>query len=260
MRILILSDLHLDMWGGATPVRRPDPAPDIVVLAGDIHVGARAVTWAAETFPSIPVLYVTGNHEAYGFHLGVTEAAISSSCIAHQDVHFLQMGEFILDDVRFLGCTLWTDFALFGEPRSTYHMRHAERCMNDYRIVTTGGDGRRLTPADTLKINQAHKAWLTAKLAEPFAGKTFVITHHLPSLRSVAERYKTDPLTSAFASHHDDLVAQADYWVHGHTHDSMDYQLGACRVVCNPCGYPTRGGIPENSQFNPTLMIDVAHP
>jgi hypothetical protein len=70
MRLLILSDLHHEVWREHAP--RIDPAlsrPDVVVLAGDIDTGAKAVAWAAHTFAGLPVLYVHGNHEGYGHNL-----------------------------------------------------------------------------------------------------------------------------------------------------------------------------------------------
>lgn len=41
-------------------------------------------------------------------------------------------------------------------------------------------------------------------------------------------------------------------WVHGHTHDSCDYELGATRIVCNPRGYED-----ENSAFDPELVVTL---
>lgn len=257
MRILILSDLHLEHWHDASPLHCPDPAPDVVVLAGDIWTASHAVPWAAKTFPGIPVLYIAGNHESYGFHLGLTEAALHTHCTLYPDVRFLQMGEYIQAGVRFLGCTLWTDFALFGQDRQIYHAMAVQRGLNDYRAITTDQDDRLLRASDTMDINSAHVAWLKAKLDEPFAGKTVVITHHAPSMRSVPEQYKREPLTAGFASNFDDLVAQANVWIHGHTHTSMDYQVEACRVVCNPRGYPRPGHVPENRAFDPAFIIEV---
>ena len=51
MRIRILSDLHLEM-GEWTPPALP---ADVVVLAGDIHVGTRGIDWAARCWPDTPV-------------------------------------------------------------------------------------------------------------------------------------------------------------------------------------------------------------
>ena len=99
--------------------------------------------------------------------------------------------------------------------------------------------------------------WLKDQLQEPFPGKTVVVTHHLPSARSVADRYKTDLLSACFASELDHLFGPMALWVHGHTHDCFDYDVGGTRVVCNPRGYTHPDASPENPHFNPALVIEV---
>jgi hypothetical protein len=88
-----------------------------------------------------------------------------------------------------------------------------------------------------------------------------VVTHHLPSMRSVAPRYENDPLTAAFASNCDDLLELgADLWIHGHTHDSCDYMAGRMRVVCNPRGYAEVWGRSlkaENPCFVRDLVVEI---
>lgn len=93
-------------------------------------------------------------------------------------------------------------------------------------------------------------------MGEPFEGKTVVVTHHLPSMRSVAERYRHELLSACFASNLDHLLGYSALWVHGHTHDSFDYAAHGTRVICNPRGY-CRAGQPENRQFNPALVVEV---
>jgi rubrerythrin len=157
-----------------------------------------------------------------------------------------------------LGATLWTDFRLFGDDDRQAAMRTAETVMVDYkRIRLASKEYRKLRAADTAQFHAMHRSWLTQKLAEPFDGKTVVITHMAPSMRSVAEQYAKDSASAAFASRLDDLASQADIWIHGHMHDSFDYQIGKCRVVCNPCGYMTRGGGVENEHFEPNCIIEV---
>lgn len=96
---------------------QPDLAvsqPDVVVLAGDIDVADRAVAWADQTFPSLPVIYVHGNHEAYGQKLDTLKGRIAEACSATGHIHFLDKEERIIGNVRFLGATLWTDFQLLS--------------------------------------------------------------------------------------------------------------------------------------------------
>lgn len=114
MRIQILSDLHLELWRDAPKQAKellgavqPDidiSRPDVVVLAGDIDVGDRAVAWADQTFPNLPVIYVHGNHEAYGQKLDTLKARLAEACCATG--HVLDRGELVIGNVRFLGATL----------------------------------------------------------------------------------------------------------------------------------------------------------
>ena len=259
MRLLILSDLHHEVWREHAP--RIDPAlsrPDVVILAGDIDTGAKAVAWAAHTFAGLPVLYVHGNHEGYGHNLDEVQDELRAACRAAGNVHLLDCGEHVIEDVRFLGATLWTDFRLFGDDTRQAAMREAEAFMTDYKRIRLAKKGyRKLRAADTAQFHALQRSWLRRKLEEPFAGRTVVITHMAPSSQSVAPAYAQALTSAAYASRLEELAQRADLWVHGHMHDSFDYALGQCRVVCNPCGYMTRGGGVENPRFDPNFVVDV---
>ena len=273
MRILVLSDLHREIWyrpqiqredeGMVDPCPKIDLAvsrPDVVVLAGDIHVGSQAVEWANQAFVGLPVLYVHGNHEGYGQNLDEAQHEIAEACAATSHVHYLDRREKVIDGVRFLGATLWTDFKLYGREFYPAALYDAGQHMNDYKRIRLAKKGyRKLKPRDTEGWHFEHRRWLAERLAERFEGKTVVVTHMAPSERSIAEQYKGDPLSPAFASNLDHLVEQADLWVHGHVHSSFDYRLGRCRVVCNPLGYPGsyENMRPENPAFDPNLIVEI---
>jgi predicted phosphodiesterase len=259
MRLLILSDLHLEVWRESAPKFNTSTSrPDVVVLAGDIHTNARAPGWAASAFPKIPVVYVSGNHEFYGGTLDHTNVAIRDECAKFENVHYLDCGEFVFNGVRFLGATLWTDFSLFGSEHRSGAMVDANLVMNDYQRIRLASAGyRKLQPVDTAKLHAEQKAWLAKKLDEPFAGPTVVVTHMAPSRQSVAPEYASDPVSAAFASCLDDLVSKAQLWIHGHTHTSFHYHIDHCRVVANPLGYMKKGGNAENASFDPSLIIEL---
>lgn len=259
MRLLILSDLHHELWREKAPhIDTKISRPDVVILAGDISGGAKAVEWAANAFADTPVLYVSGNHEAYGKNLDDVQEEIEAACLGVPNVHFLNCSEYVHESVRFIGATLWTDFKLFGDDMRANAMHEAESLMTDYKRIRLARKGyRKLRAADTAQLHAVHKSWIKRKLAEAFAGSTVVITHMAPSILSVPEQYRTDVSSAAYASRMDDLVSQADLWVHGHMHEALDYRIGKCRVVCNPCGYISRDGDPENSQFDPAFVAEL---
>jgi predicted phosphodiesterase len=268
MKILVLSDLHLEY---GEPLRLPsDLSFDTVVLAGDIHApGHKAVTWAKRdpAFRGRPVIYVLGNHEFYDREMGAERLRIAEAAEG-SNVHVLQRQAVEIEGVRFLGTTLWTDFACPintpSGPKSDAPaaMAEAMRFVFDYRAITVTdkaavGWERWLTPADTLKEHRLDIAWLSSQLNRPSAQPTVVVTHHAPSARSIAEKYADDWVTCAFISDlPHEFFERPVLWVHGHTHTSFDYQLGNCRVVCNPRGYRSKEGGSENPAFKP-LVVEV---
>ena len=253
MKLNILSDLHLSQSGLALP--RNDA--DVVILAGDIARPAQALAWAAGF--SRPVLYVPGNHEFYGGSLAGVAAELEQRC-AGTRIHVLDDDELVIDGVRFLGSTLWTDLLLYGdgEGRSAA-VQECLRFMRDFqRIHLDEALTSLFSPADSAALFQRHAAWLARKLAEPHAGPTVVITHHAPSPRSIHPRFANSPLNLCFVSNAEHLLdgSRVQLWVHGHTHDSFDYRVNGTRVICNPRGYAREGG-PENALFDANFMVEV---
>ena len=244
MRIRVLSDLHLE----DAPFDPPAAAADVVVLAGDIHNGAAGVEWAKRTFTQ-PVVFVAGNHEPFDAEFHATAAALRAAA-AGSNVHVLDCGEAEIGGVRFLGCTLWTDFALYGAATRDAAIAAMRRIAPDFRVIAFGA--RAFAPDDWLALHRAHRAWLAERLAAPFAGATVVVTHFLPHPGSIAPKFAGHPLNPAFASRLEPLVARSALWIHGHTHAASDYRVAGARVVCNPRGYAR-----EQTGFRAGLVIDV---
>jgi Icc-related predicted phosphoesterase len=260
VKLLVLSDLHVEF-----AAFEPDPvavaAADVVVLAGDIHRGTQGLAWARSAFPDKPIVYVAGNHEFYGHDWTETLEELRHAAKLH-GIHFLENDAVEIEGVRFLGCSLWTDFELFGIERKSEVMRAASDVMNDFKVIkvkktpdTYWIRGRRLVPGLTVSRHRRSVEWLEQALAGATLSTTVVVTHHAPHARSVAPRFAEDPLTPAFASDLSRLMGGAGLWVHGHMHDSADYLVGSTRVVCNPRGYPLRTGSFENGAFKPGLIV-----
>ncbi len=256
MKLHILSDLHLEFSDMDIVHTDADADADVVVLAGDIHKGERGISWAREAFPDKEIVYVSGNHEFYGKHRPDTLARMRSAAKAC-GVHFLDDESVVIGEVRFLGATLWTDFLLFGSTERPWCMRDAQNNMNDFRVIYEGD--KVFSPSDSVFLNRQSVAFLERQLQAPFDGKTVVVTHHLPSFKSVADRFQKSAMSAAFASNLDDLLGsdKACLWVHGHTHDSLDYEVKGMRVICNPQGYILSNSRPENMDFDPGLVIEV---
>ncbi|REG49641.1 hypothetical protein B0G80_6039 [Paraburkholderia sp. BL6669N2] len=98
-------------------------------------------------------------------------------------------------------------------------------------------------PADRLRSPERTLQWLNRRLDKPFAGQTVVVTYYAPGGMSVPQSHRRRYLGGAFANGLEALAIKADYWIHGHIHRSADYNIGTCRVICNPRGYPFRSQI-----------------
>ena len=250
MKLHILSDLHLE-FSAFDPFKTD---ADVVVLAGDIAKGIGGIQWARSAFPEKEIIYVPGNHEFYGVERMNTLEAMRNAA-ADTGIHLLDNEELVIGGVRFLGATLWTDFRLFGDEKKEAAMLAGQNGLNDFRLIFERALGK-LTPARSVELHECSRAWLTAMLDTPFDGKTVVVTHHLPSEKSVVERYKKEWLSACFASELDNLFGKMDLWIHGHTHDNLDYQVNGTRVLCNPRGYVTYRG-QENFDFNPAMVVEI---
>lgn len=247
MKLHILNDLHIefeDFDPSATDA-------DVIVLAGDIGVGMNGLHWIENRFPDRPVIYVPGNHEFYHHDIALMDEMKAQ---APDNIHVLNDDQIVIDGVRYLGSILWSDFALFGEADKFFAMQQARQKMADFSIIQN--DGKKFAPEDAIKLHTASRDWLTAMLNEPFDGKTVVVTHHAPSSQSVHPRYARSLLTPAFASNLENLMDEdrVALWVHGHMHESFDYEIYGTRVVCNPRGYALMA---LNSEFKPEFIVEI---
>jgi 3',5'-cyclic AMP phosphodiesterase CpdA len=250
VRLHVLSDLHLE--------HRP-PAPDsieadAVILAGDIAPGTRGIEWAREWAQDRPTLYVAGNHEFYGHALPelideLRRAADGSS------VHVLENDEVTLDGIRFLGCTLWSDFEFDGRERLDESMQLCEAVVNDYERIAFGPGGRTLAPRDTRMLHLASRRWLADRLAEPHDGPTVIVTHHAPLIRGRPSVAVLRSLAGAFASDLTELMGadRVALWIYGHTHRAADLVLRGTRILSNPFGYPHQ----RVAGFDPACVVEI---
>jgi predicted phosphodiesterase len=257
MKLWILSDLHLE-FDGPLHKGRPQVCPDadVCVVAGDVLNGCgNSIRWLDyHVGPVMPVVLVAGNHEFYGDSVleGLEWARVHAAECPR--VHFLNDETVEIGGVRFLGATLWTDFALDGDAR--WGAANFEGRLNDSRMIAW-----RKLPAHegfgALRAKQLHlqsRRFLREQLAAGFDGPTVVVTHHAPHPRSVHPRWKGSSLNPAFASDLGELMElyRPNLWVHGHVHDSFDYKVRDTRVVCNPRGYGS-----ENLAFDPMKVVEV---
>ncbi len=228
---------------------------DVAILAGDIGAGTRGVAWARSWADGRPALYVAGNHEFYGHAIpeliGELRAAAAGS-----GVSVLENDAVVIDGVRFLGCTLWSDFDFDGAERRAQSMRVCERVVNDYKQIALRPGNRTLTASDTRDFHLASRAWLAEQLSEPHAGPTVVVTHHAPVIRGRPPGPLLRAIAGAFASDMTELMGgeRVALWIYGHTHRVADLDVRGTHVLSNPAGYPHE----PVAGYDPGLAIDVA--
>ena len=242
MKIQFFYYIHLEF--GAFNVSGSDA--DVIIAAGDIGVGLQGINWLREL--DKPTIYVAGNHEYYGGDIVHTRVAIAEMT-ASSKVHFLENKAIEINGVRFLGATLWTDY-LDGDDQV---MNDAKRNMNDYRQIRCAS--RELTPEQLYDINWESRFWITRELDRPFDGKTVVVTHHAPTMRSWPPASAAN-YSATYCNRLDDLISRydIDIWFHGHVHAAMDYKIDNTRVLCNPRGY---NGYQVVEGFSATKTIEL---
>lgn len=269
MKIWTISDLHIPTKE-ALALRKPDrfPDADVCIVAGDVCDSLNAaVNWLGKVIrPRMPVIWTIGNHEFYGASIegGRKNAAFLARALG---VTLLDDTSAVIDGVRFVGGTLWTDFAI-GIPsdaeqrqeRIRTAMGAAKRGLSDFvniYLQEYQRDNiipRLLLPKDTAALHETTKKFIVKSLSDGFDGKTVVVTHHAPHPNSIHEKFKGDDTNGAFVSDLSDVIDtyKPAAWIHGHVHQEFDYWLGASRIVCNPRGYRL-----ENESFDFFKVIEV---
>ena len=282
VNIQLLSDLHLESNPHFTT--QPIPGADLLVLAGDIgsyqlgslltgvlddgdfgltRFSPLPVSQGGAGWPT-PVFFLPGNHEYDGLDFDETHARLRQTC-QRLGMVWLESESVLLQGVRFVGCTLWTDFdaltaeqALAGEVTPTSQLKAREKAFRAANFYLKKNHAlRRGVPmlADAVREEGLKsQAWLRHALAARFDGPTVVVTHFAPSLRSADPRYGLMPGTAGFCNALDDLLPQAQLWLHGHLHCATDYVARGCRVVANPLGHAHKG---EQAAFRPGLCITL---
>ena len=238
-RLRVVSDLHFEFApdGGRIAAHRVTRGDfDVLVVAGDL-CSARTLPSSLRLLCEVtdkPIVYVLGNHEFYG---SKRQTVIHSALLAQSEfphLHFLDRAVAVIGGQRFVGATLW-----FRKSKAP------EWAMNDFSTIE---DFRSWVYSE----NGLSRSWL----ADTVQPGDVVVTHYLPSPRSVHQKYVGSPLNPFFVCDVEDVIRarRPAVWIHGHTHESVRYFMEATDVVCNPWGY---SGHDVNQEFDPELTVSV---
>jgi Icc-related predicted phosphoesterase len=260
MKIALVSDVHLEF--GDLDFEN-DSGADVLILGGDICIAndmAQRDPYntmgeqyrsnrfhdffqrCSDRFPH--VIFIVGNHEHYHGDFAKTVPHFKDVLGYLPNLHILEKETFVLDDITFIGGTLWTDM----NRRDNRTLHDISRMMNDFRCVDNTNkieDGRgwpgRFTTTDAANDHDAMVAFIDQTVAANPAGRYVVVGHHSPSRLSTHPKYQDQfIMNGGYSSSLDDFIQdrpQIKLWTHGHTHEDFDYMIAGCRILCNPRGY-----------------------
>ena len=282
MKIAVVSDIHLEF--GDLDFENTEGA-EVLILSGDIcvandidhntiesNVMYRSTRYhgffkrCCERFPH--VIYVLGNHEHYHGDVAATLEHMRSVLAHLPNLYIMEKESRVIGDTTFVAGTLWTDMNQ-EDPHTLAHMRGY---MNDFRIISDSRaevnfkdqDGKfrtrvgKWTPEASVVDHKAMKGVIRETVEADPRARYVVVGHHAPSRLSTKPRYQKDVVVNGgYSSSLDDFILdhpQIKLWTHGHTHDTFDYMIGSCRIVCNPRGY---AGHEEQANLWQLITVDV---
>jgi broad specificity phosphatase PhoE len=158
--------------------------------------------------------------------------------------------------LRVIGCTMWTDYTLFGEAFRGAAMRTAFAAMADHRrIKWRRKPWARFRPQEARALHLESLAFVERELAKAHDGPTACVFHHgvVPECAHPADRDHL--LTAAYVSDLGRTIERfaPELVVTGHTHLSVDLLRGRTRIVSNPAGCGD-----ENAAFDPAFVVELA--
>ena len=268
-KFLYWSDLHLE-FDRHEKFELPELDEVIhgVLLGGDTHVGPSHLNFLERVWDKyqVPVVSIRGNHEYYNQIwqdlIAEDEERLQEFKRLGKEIHVLDPGMIVINGVRIVAATLWTDLMVNGNP--LMNAIAVQKGLNDYRICKIRDDDkvRRLTPSDTQKKHFEDRNFIRETISKDFDGPTLVMTHHMPTQLLIDEKYTGSEFNAGFASDMTDMLfsSNVDVWTYGHTHDKNDITLdredrGVIKLVSNIRGYPHEYGTREKFVSNFTIEL-----
>ena len=290
MKIAICSDIHLEF--GAISLENTKNA-EVLILSGDICVAkdildrdpyetrfddksSRIHLFFQECCARFKhVVYISGNHEHYHGDFAESFNILRERLGYLVNLHILDKQSVLINDVMFIGGTLWTDM----NKEDGITLMHMKSMMNDFRTVKNSNrmvsrkvmkykkdengqyvseikDGvsvmieegfefkeyvSTFSPEDAVEDHKKMLGYLKVMLEDKHDQKFVVVGHHAPTKLSTHPRYADELIMNGgYSSDLSEFILdhpQIKLWTHGHTHEEFDYLIGTTRIVCNPRGY-----------------------
>lgn len=277
MDIRIVSDLHIDVNRQGNFGFRHEKQ-DILLIAGDIAGSyTKELSWLQGLTKDItcPIFVVAGNHLGYEYKfdidyyfnddkkIGTKQWSIDylkkncPSNIHYLDNDFVDIGDYIV-----FGGTMYSDYKLY--PNKELSQKAGEQYLNDFRYVYMVDKKQKIIrPVNTDDYIQWHRLFMRRLKAclKKTDKNIIVLSHFAPSSKSISEKYRKGTDIAVNASYCSDLEKfildnpRIKMWVHGHMHDSFDYYVGNCHVICEPYGYSRENKIGHRRYFGKLIQI-----
>ncbi len=244
MKIAYGSDIHLEI--NARNFELVDA--DVLILAGDIclidqlrlgYKDTKVGDWSRQFFIDVSakynkVIYIPGNHDYWESDLSHVVGIFYEFCYENgiKNINFNPFGAEMIDDVKFVFATLWTDY----KNEDPLIMWDAKTYMNDFNWIMNYG--KKLIPSDIYEQHILERKHFINECSG--AEKIICISHHAPDM-SCMDESRIDNVSYMYGC--TDMIEiildtpAIKFWVYGHTHIKNDMKIGSTRVLSNPRGY-----------------------
>lgn len=257
MKINIISDLHVDKGEYSFPFIKSD----LLIIAGDISPVAKPEY--IQLLQHIPkeqrTIIIMGNHEPLYYAHNLAEQKIRENLLDFPHITFLENESIIIDGIKFLGTTLWSDFKSSGIEHYQANKEMIEKSWDFPNQYIWDEQNKTKVPVKGI-FSESKTAiaqeFIQSELSKKETEKVVVITHFPPSKKSAETAYIGSNRSAYWVNGYDHLFSfKPDFWIHGHIHETKDYVVDSgTRVVCNP-----RGNVKKivNQEFNPGFIIEI---
>lgn len=220
--LLIIDDVHLEGRPSEMHIRfaeklaqkiqslKDENKYPILVCAGDIAENDNGLKWIAQF--DCEIVYVCGNHEFWGndYYEVIENLEKLSSKVEYSHIHFLHNSSQIINGIKFIGATLWTDLAQswnwfprnqviknflsmadFRRISAKQFYESEENIMKMRNFLIKHGvddakiddliENKKFNPYLQIQENKKSVEFIENEMEqETHPGQTVVVTHHLP--------------------------------------------------------------------------------
>jgi len=243
MNIQYLSDLHLEYKDNIDGLIHINKKADVVIIAGDLNIGSKIFTTLIELAKKQIIIFVYGNHEFYS-NIPIWKFKNKGKIVTkhNKNLHILDRNSVVIGNITFIGVTGWIDGSFKNINRQEFSNYNDFHCIKGFDI--------------SCKLwGQKDRIYLQKTIAESKTKNNIIITHFLPLISCISTRYLVDRYNPCFSNNWEwifNYKNKINYWIHGHSHESLDINLNGINFCRNPFGYPK-----ETTQFKPYKIIEL---